>query len=252
MSDWIFLRGLIREQRHWGSFLHEFESCIPGAKAHPVDLPGNGALNHLRTPHTILEMVDACRRQLQAQGLGPPYRVLAVSMGAMVAVQWAHAYPEEVDSMVLINTSMRPFSAFYRRLRPQNYLPILKLILRGSDAAGWEQAILKMTSHHASEHVLESWRALRERHPVSSRNALRQLWASAVFRSPMHKPLAAILLLASERDQLVAVDCSRAIAARWNVPLRVHPSAGHDLTLDDGPWVAMQVLYWMRPEERAC
>jgi pimeloyl-ACP methyl ester carboxylesterase len=190
-------------------------------------------------------MVDACRCQIRQQGLAPPYRFVSISMGAMVAVQWAHAYPDEVASMVLINTSMRPFSSFFQRLRPGNYMPILKLILAGASAAQCEQAILKMTSHHPREQVLESWKNLRERFPVSRSNALRQLWAAARFRAPTREPRAKVLVLVSEQDLLVSADCSKAIARLWNVPIKVHPSAGHDLTLDDGPWVAQQVLLWL-------
>jgi pimeloyl-ACP methyl ester carboxylesterase len=245
MNDWIFLRGLVREQRHWGGFVREFETCIADAKVHPLDLPGNGVLNTLRSPLTLLEMVDACRSQLQQQGLAPPYRFVSISMGSMVAVQWAHAYPDEVAGMVLINTSMRPFNHFYQRLRPANYIPILKLLVARATALQWEQAILKMTSHHPGEPVLESWTHLREHFPVSRWNALRQLWAAARFRAPTRKPCAKVLVLVSEQDQLVSADCSQAIARRWDVPIKVHPSAGHDLTLDDGPWVAQQVLLWV-------
>jgi len=52
-------------------------------------------------------------------------------------------------------------------------------------------------------------------------------------------------VLVSEQDQLVSADCSHAIARQWDVPIQVHPSAGHDLTLDDGPWVVQQVLLWL-------
>jgi pimeloyl-ACP methyl ester carboxylesterase len=249
MTDWIFLRGLMREQRHWGAFVEEFVSRLPAAMAYPVDLPGNGELNYLRSPMTVQEMVQACRSQVQEQGLAPPYRFLAVSMGAMVAVQWATAYPEEVAAMVLVNTSMRPFSAFHQRLRPQNYLSISRLALLGAGSRRWEQAILRMTTQHPGNDVLARWQALRDRYPVSRWNALRQLWAAAKFRAPLQKPEAAILLLASRQDQLVSVACSQAIARCWNVPLYVHPSAGHDLTLDDGPWVANQIERWLGSEE---
>jgi hypothetical protein len=40
-------------------------------------------------------------------------------------------------------------------------------------------------------------------------------------------------------------DCSREIAHRWGCPLAVHPQAGHDLPLDDGPWVLATVRDWL-------
>ncbi|PMZ18082.1 alpha/beta hydrolase, partial [Pseudomonas sp. FW306-02-F08-AA] len=38
--------------------------------------------------------------------------------------------------------------------------------------------------------------------------------------------------------------CSQALAAAWNLPLVMHPFAGHDLPLDDPAWVVAQVLQW--------
>jgi pimeloyl-ACP methyl ester carboxylesterase len=244
MSDWIFLRGLVREQRHWGGFLSEFETRLPDARVTPVDFPGNGELNYLQSPITVQEMVESCRAQLQEQGSQPPYRVLALSMGAMVAVAWSAAYPNEVQGMVLINTSMRPFSAFYQRLLPGNYLPLLGLMM-GASAQRWEQWILRATTRHPREDVEDAWTSFREQSPVSAANALRQLWAATRFCAPLQSPIADVLLLTSERDQLVSTQCSQAIARQWRATLAIHPSAGHDLTLDDGPWVVEQVEAWL-------
>lgn len=245
MDDWILLRGLVREGRHWGGFVAEFEQAVPGARAVLLNLPGNGPLCAQTSPATVREMVEACRAQLRARGKLAPYRILAVSMGAMVAAEWSHRYPDEVARQVLINTSMRPFSAFYRRLRPANYLPLLWLLATRAHPMQWEAAILRLTTNHPREEVLATWCALREQSPVAASNLLRQLWAAATYRASTAAPAAATLVLASARDRLVAADCSRALAARWQVPLVVHPSAGHDLTLDDGPWVAEQVRAWL-------
>jgi hypothetical protein len=35
-----------------------------------------------------------------------------------------------------------------------------------------------------------------------------------------------------------------AIQQQWQLELRTHPNAGHDLTLDAGDWVAMQLKDW--------
>ena len=78
------------------------------------------------------------------------------------------------------------------------------------------------------------------------RNALRQLLAAARYSAPEAPPPVPVLLLASARDQLVSPNCSRTLARRWGVPLAMHPSAGHDLPLDDGPWVAAEIRRWLR------
>jgi pimeloyl-ACP methyl ester carboxylesterase len=245
MAAWVFIRGLVRERRHWGTFIATFEALVPGSQVHAIDLPGNGMLNQQRSPATIDAMVESCRAQLVASGLHPPYSVLAVSMGAMVAVHWSQKYPAEVARQVLINTSMRPFSRFYQRLRPANYAALASLILTRATARRWEQAIFRMTSNLAAPDVVNQWLSLRAEHPVSLSNALRQLWAAARFRAQAQRPEAPTLVLASQRDALVSVQCSITLVAAWGFPLQLHASAGHDLALDDGAWVARQVAQWL-------
>ena len=107
MSTWIFLRGLNRESRHWGSFPETFRQAVPEADVHTIDLPGNGRLHRLKSPADVAEMAESCRAQLLASGILPPYHVLAMSLGAMVTIAWAARHPAEIRGCVLINTSRR-------------------------------------------------------------------------------------------------------------------------------------------------
>lgn len=243
-NTWIFLRGLARESRHWGRFLAAFQQALPDSTVITLDLPGNGHLNQQRSPLSIQTMVAHCRAELVLQDIKPPYQVLAMSLGGMVSVAWAQAYPQEIAAQVLINTSMRPFSLFYQRLRPQNYCRLLKLLLSRASPETWERTILEITSNRSTADVLPDWLALRQSRPVASANVLRQLLAAARFSANQQAPKAPTLVLASLQDRLVAVACSQTLAQRWACPLRLHPSAGHDLTLDDSLWVALQVSHW--------
>jgi pimeloyl-ACP methyl ester carboxylesterase len=246
MRQWILLRGLTRETAHWGGLVADLQQALPGDAVLAVDLPGNGCWHHRPSPTTVQGMVQACRADLAARGLAPPYHLLAMSLGAMVAVEWARGAPQEVASGVLVNTSLRPFSPFYHRLRPQNYGALLRLVLWPRPAEAVELQVLAMTSNLAAARapVLAHWAAVRRQRPVSGRNALRQLLAAARYRAPATAPLPHLLLLASRHDQLVASACSQALAAAWNLPLVMHPFAGHDLPLDDPAWVVAQVRKW--------
>ncbi len=246
---WVLLRGLVREARHWGEFPSALARQFPQASVLCVDVPGNGLLNDAVSPCDIQGMVQAVRQQLHARGAKPPYAVLAISMGAMVAVQWAHSYPSEVRCQVVINTSMRPFNPFYQRLRVRSMATLLRLAVTAASPQAWEASILRLTTRSllpgARAHILERWVALRGTHPVSGRNALRQLWAAARYRAPQSRPQVPSLLLASENDALASVACSQAIAATWSLPLCVNPHAGHDLPLDEPSWVLLQIQDWL-------
>lgn len=247
MTTWILLRGLSRESGHWGPFIGRFERGLADARVIAIDLPGNGALHQRDSPTRVEAMAEHCRATLASLGVAPPYSLLAMSLGAMVAVAWANAHPQELARCVLINTSLRPFSPFCRRLRPASYLPLLSVALSGGKAREQEEIILRLTSRLrcGAAEVLDDWVALRKVHPVSRRNAVRQLWAAARYRAPAARPATALLLLASRRDGLVHLGCSEALAAAWGCELRIHPGAGHDLPLDDGPWVVAQVRHWI-------
>ena len=252
MSTWVLLRGLTRESRHWGDFPGLLRSQLSPAQVITLDLPGNGRLNSQVSPTSATAMAAAARAELRQRGLPPPYHVLAMSLGAMVALAWAERYPQELQGCVLINTSLRTFSRWHQRLRPRNYARLLGLFLARTPQAS-EQTILELTAHHPAlppATLLAQWAAWRLENPVSRANALRQLWAAARFRAPRDRPQVPLLVLASAADTLVHPCCSAQLAREWGATLRTHPSAGHDLPLDDGEWVAREVHAWLAAQRQ--
>lgn len=247
MTTWVLMRGLTREGGHWGAFASRLQHRHPEARIVALDLPGNGSFNDLPSPTRIEAITPWCRAQLRSQGLEPPYRLLAMSMGAMVAVDWAARAPREIDGCVLINTSLRPFSPWYRRLRPANYAALLALALLPRFARSRERTIARLTSRNpaAAASVLDHWVRLRQARPVSAANALRQLVAAARYRADLAPPSVPLLVLTSRHDRLVDSRCSQELARRWRADIAIHPSAGHDLTLDDAAWAAEQIDRWL-------
>jgi pimeloyl-ACP methyl ester carboxylesterase len=247
MSTWVFLRGLTRESRHWGRFPEVFCETLAEAKVILLDLPGNGGLNRMESPLRVEQMADYCHTEMSVRGLQPPYFLLAMSLGAMVAVAWAERHPRDVAAAVLINTSLRPFSPFYWRLRPANYPRLLRLFGPTPNDRELEKAILETTTRLVPDPaaVIAQWLQWRRENPVSPRNTLRQLLAAARYRAPRRRPLERLLLLAGVQDALVDPRCSRQLAAEWNAAIAIHPAAGHDLPLDDDAWVLAQIRSWL-------
>lgn len=250
MSTWVLLRGLTRESGHWGDFPDALGAALATGRVLSIDLPGNGILHAECSPLRVEEMAEHCRRQLAALGEATPCFIVAMSLGAMVAVALAARHPQLVAGCVLINTSLRPFSPFFHRLRPRAYPALLALAL-GRDARAREKAILRLTSSGPPDPlVLDRWLACARRHPVGRRNALRQLRAAASFKAPLQAPPVPLLVLAGAADNLVNPDCSRRLAAQWGTAYAEHPTAGHDLPLDDAPWVISQIHAWWRAAAR--
>jgi pimeloyl-ACP methyl ester carboxylesterase len=251
MTPWILLRGLTRESRHWGPFPQHLGESLGGAPVICLDLPGNGRLNRLDSPDSVEAMADYCHAELANLGITTPCRVLAMSLGAMVAVAWSQRHPTDIAGAVLISTSLRPFSPFHQRLRPANYLRVLRLLVGNVSDEELETAILGMTTRLVAEPrtVIQAWLQWRRENPVSSRNALRQLLAAARYRAPQRNPFDRLLLLAGARDTLVDPRCSQALAAQWQSRIAMHPTAGHDLPLDDESWVLLRIREWLAEQE---
>lgn len=245
-SSWVLMRGLAREHRHWEVFPDQLKNKFPHSEIILPDLPGSGIHNQTSCPMRIDQIVESVRRDIDIQSRAEPVYLIGLSMGGMIAVEWSNAYPEEICGAVLINTSLRGISPFYQRLRPANYLKILTGIFMQNDLQQKETTILELTSnlHPQQQRIIEHWVTYARQNPVSRITALNQLIAASRYRAPESKPQVPILIVSGLGDRLINPDCSVAIAKTWQVPLQVHPVAGHDLTLDAGDWVCDEIRSW--------
>lgn len=241
--DWILLRGLTRESAHWGEFPGRLQSAFPDHRFHPVDLPGTGVHYLESSPDTIAGIREAVRRQVAH--IPKPFSILALSMGGMVALDWAQHAPEgEIQNLVLINTSSG-FSPFWRRMRPGAWPRVLRMLAR-RELFHRERDLLRLTSNREVPlELVKQWYRIQRQRPVSTSNARRQLAAAASFRPGPKRPLADALLLASRGDRLVHWQCSSVLEQRWQWTLRVHPDAGHDLAIDEPDWILRQLEAWL-------
>ncbi len=247
-GHWVLLRGLARGSGHWGEFPDVLQRLLPRARLTRLDIAGNGARYRERSPVRIESIAADCRETLARRAPSDPGPIvlLALSMGAMVAIEWARAHPDQIQGCVLINTSLRPFSPAYRRLNPSSLVALIATLRPRRSATAIEQSVLERTSRICiqPDSTIRQWVRLRQSEPVSRANACRQVLAAARYHAPSRPPGQPLLLLASRRDALVDSRCSQDIASRWGVPIDWHPEAGHDLPLDDPHWVAARVATW--------
>lgn len=245
--QWIFLRGLSREHRHWGDFPSVFKQYFPEANILTPDLAGNGIHYRITSPSTITGIMEFVRNDIKKQNVQLPINILALSMGAMVAVEWMKHYPDECCTGVLINTSIKGINPFKHRLRPENYSRIIKDILFYRDLISKEQCIFQLTSNHIEhqQQIIDNWIRYAQDCPVSRLNIIRQLIAASRYRAPEQKPEQPLLLLRSLSDHLVNPESSQVISRHWHLPLDTHPDAGHDLPLDDANWVCKHIKSWL-------
>jgi len=253
-SYWFFIRGLMREAAHWEDFPKTFESAFPGTKVVLIDLPGNGQHWNSKSPLTVSEMANSIRlevrRHLEPEtrklGKNPKCFVLAISLGGMVALEWLQRFPEEVSGGVFINISLSGVNPFYQRLKPKAWMPLLDIAFT-RDIKNRERKVLDLTTSHfpAKESSLLKRVEAYQKHPSTKLNFVRQLIAASRFRPKLTQIKPPVLLLNSLGDRLVDSDCSSVIQTRWNLELKTHPTANHDLPLEDPQWVISQVREWL-------
>ena len=246
-QNWILLRGLARESGHWGDFVPLLQATFPDARITLLDLPGTGRFHRETSPGSIKSITDSVRRHALEQGLlQQPVTILALSLGAMVAWEWMGRYPDDICGAALMNTSFADLSPFYHRLRRQSYRDFLALAMT-RDLYKRELGILQLTSNRRNRHrhIARLWEKIQVERPISLNNSFRQIIAAASYRPGNMKPKQPVLLLNGLGDRLVAPACSEAIHKKWGLELRRHLWAGHDLTLDDGAWVVLQLKDWL-------
>jgi pimeloyl-[acyl-carrier protein] methyl ester esterase len=253
-EHWYFLRGLGRDARHWGTFPDSFRKGFPGSQVHTIDLPGSGENAPLPSPWSIEETAEFCHRTFLEQVTRgeTPERIwlLAISLGALVGVEWMRQHPEHFEGAVLINTSFAKFSPVYHRLSFPRTPELLRAGLQ-FDLFKRELSVLKLTSEYKKNQIeiAQRWADFQRERPLSRMNLVRQLRAASRYRAPEEAPVSNLLLLNSLGDKLVDPRCSLAIHQRWNVPLQRHSEAGHDLPLDDPDWVIHAIRSWKFPTE---
>ncbi|WP_430462614.1 alpha/beta fold hydrolase [Thalassolituus sp. LLYu03] len=241
VQDWILIRGLIRARFHWGDFPQQLLNQLPaGTRLHTPEVAGNGERFAEKTPFSIHAMMHDVRQQcLQSGSLDHgPVVIVAISMGAMIAAEWARCFPGEIRALHLINTSFSNLSSPISRMRAGAFFGLWGAYLTGQSL---ESAILRWTSNQPQTRLAGHWEAYAESHPLSLRNALAQLLSASSFRGPEAAPCPA-WCYTSLGDRLVNPECTARIAHLWQVPLATHPSAGHDLPLDDSAWLIHEIL----------
>lgn len=246
-KTWILIRGLTRSSYHWLDFPEKLKQRLQLEMVPTPELPGNGYLHDSVSPTDMPSAISILQKnsiQLAADDklfANQPIGLIGLSLGGMIAANWAYSNPEVISHLVIVNSSFSFLSPFYKRLKPQNYVSIIKNIL-SNDASAIEKFILQTTSNDEKkwQPVLEPLIEFQRQHPLHIQNFARQLLLARQTQK-LNKPKAKTLILSSLNDRLVDSSCSRLLADFWNVPNDVHPTAGHDLPLDDADWIIEKI-----------
>ena len=247
MMHIILLRGLAREAAHWHSFPEQLQKTL-GAQCqlHLIDFPGCGKYYQRPALRSIEAMADHARNEDKipaALASGEPVFIIGISMGGMVALDWAQRFPRGVNGIVLINSSAGDQPLFWR-LQPAAWPSVLLALVL--PVRRREARVLRMVSNDnvAYQKNLQQWLDIQQQRPITRVTILKMLRAAAKF-CPRKEGSVRGLVLTSRGDRMVSPRASDAIAQRFQWPLVDHPHAGHDLPMDDARWVVQEIQRWI-------
>lgn len=237
-EPWVLLRGLMRHSGHWVTFGEKLQQQFPSSKILLLDLPGNGTKCHLSTSMNVDEIIEVLREEVHRAVGRTPFHFLGMSLGAMVGLKWAESWPQSFLSLIAMNPSLNQCSKPWQRLRPQALFGITAAIF-AKDPLSREKIILHLTSTMNSnkhQQLAQTFADFDLRWPPKRLNFLRQIALASRIQltKPVNVPMA---IFSSTQDQLVSSVCSINMARAFSSHLEVHPTAGHDLALDDPDWV---------------
>jgi pimeloyl-ACP methyl ester carboxylesterase len=248
MEKWMLIRGLSRQQLHWGDF-PEYLHRLSGGEVIFEDLPGFGTRCHQDSPSSIEGIAEVLAPSVfsDANLVGGKINLVGISMGGMVALCLAKAHPEKVASLTLINSSFKPYAKFYERLQPAAYAGFLRAWFNPVKRYS-EREILRLSSNlRGGDHVLlNEWLAYRRKQPPSRLATIKQILAASQFEFNDPAPAEHVLFIASKKDRIVSDKCSENAAMAWGADYRCHHYAGHDLPLDAPQWLAEHIVEWHR------
>jgi pimeloyl-ACP methyl ester carboxylesterase len=178
--NWLLLRGLVRERRHWGDFPEQLARAT-GGQVRTLDLPGVGTERDRPSPTTIDGIVADLRGRF-----GNPegeWALFAPSLGGMIALKWGEVAPDDFRRIMVCNTSASDLAGPFQRFSPFALWTALRGVLR-RDLEARERGVLALVSNTPQGLAMApAFARFATELPIGRMVLLRQLLAGARARS---------------------------------------------------------------------
>jgi alpha-beta hydrolase superfamily lysophospholipase len=207
-----------------------------------LEIPGNGELFNLQTPTDAKTVIEHLRNKSKFIQAKKKVRLCGISLGGMISLKWLEMYPDEVEYVFAVNSSLHELSKFHNRLNAKLYPKIISMLL-SNNPEKQQRFILEVSSNEPVNYdkYEKSFSDFAKRCPVSLKSFVSQLLLAKEIRIKKVDHTKATIIY-SENDRLVDQSCSKAIAEKFNLKLLCHKTAGHDLPLDAPHWLMEHIL----------
>ena len=237
---WILLRGLSRGNNHWGEFPELMRE--QGLEVELAEIPGNGTRYRELTPLNPLKVIEAIKKTSPFSKDKKTFNICGISLGGMMALQWAEAFPDEVEHVVVINSSLPQLSPVHHRISFKSIFQIMRGIT-SKDPLVRESITLALTvnDENIREQYLKPFARFSQKNPITVKNFVRQLYLAT--RIKINQSIqTSITIIVSVQDHFVKPDCSFEMARFFNINPISHPTSGHDLPLESPQWLLKALI----------
>lgn len=233
--NYLLVPGLGRTSIYWEDFPERLKQADPEAEIVCLDLPD--IFNDIRS------MTENLRKRWAAKKKPGPTILISISLGGVVALDWAHRYPEDFERVVAINTSVREINSSLDRVPWLRLLPLLFHLTSRPERR--EKYLLELTVNDPE--IRETYLQIRQARAVGRRGVKwkslwRQLRAAATFEPPTNHKNPRLIFLCGAHDRLVDARCSTQLATYYDGRQDVHPTGGHELHLEAPDWILERIL----------
>ena len=249
----FLLRGLVREKEHWGEFKSIIQNQFPDANIVTPEIQGVGEFVDITSPDNFSEMIEFMRsKNLQYFDQDQNNILMAMSLGGMITRQWIELYPNDFKKIILVNTSFKGLNPLFHRLKPAGLINFLRIFFSpGTEAR--EKSIVQMVSNNRANHktIIAQWTDIQKKRPVKRASFVNQIKAALTFSPPQTWPKSLpLLILSGKGDRLCSYKSSEKIHELWGGDIEFHPTAGHDIPIDDSQWLMEKMSKWLVKENK--
>lgn len=244
----LLLRGLGRTSAHWLDFPNHLKDNLDIVnEVKCIDLPGFGHESDASSPITIKGITDFVLSRFELFPTNKNWITISVSLGGMVNMHWLSDTEKSalIKGSIIINSSSSDIANPFERASIKSLSKIVRAGI-STDNYVKEKHIASFVNHQCpDEETLRRLAQVNEKFPIGIPAFLKQLIAASQFKSPryLYRPT---MFVNSKNDVMVNPICSERLAKKFDCQLETHPSAGHDLPIEDPTWLVERVGNFLR------
>lgn len=211
----------------WGPLVPQLETL---AEVQLLELPGHGHEPMIEGEYSLASLAHHAAGQLQ-----PGSIVIGWSLGAMVAMQLALQFPQQVRALILISSTPRfvnldQVDSWSHGIRHEVLQGFAHELEQGVERALGRFLALQLGNDSSAEQLRELRQLVKSR-PVPTVEVMRiglQLLATADLRSRVAELKLPVLLIQGARDRLMPVSAANWLAQQLpGADLTIIDKAGH-------------------------